>query len=133
MVKIIRPIIGRLIIDNKAEWYDAVKRAVFGYRTSPVRGVISPSELLYGVKPKLVHTKDIEVVTADSHDYCQAELLAPLGHRPGRGDRQQGSSGDKSANTEHVQVGDLILVAYGEVFCRLKWLASSQDTMVHAQ
>lgn len=120
MVKTMKHSIGRLATDNKMEWDEAVTRAVFGYRGRPMRGGISPSELFYGVKPELVRTKGIEQVPPDPHEYRQMELLALLGHRTGRVDLQQGSSGDKNANTEQFQVGDLDLVAYGEMFRSLK-------------
>lgn len=98
MLKTIKHSIGRLVIDNKTEWDDALTNAVSGYSRRPMRCGLSQFELLYGVKSKLVRTELIKRVAAGSHEYRQVELLELLGHRAGRADRQQGSSGDKSSS-----------------------------------
>lgn len=75
------------------------------------------------MKPELVRAEGIDQVAAGSHEYHQGELSALLGHLAGYAGYQQGASRDKTVSIEQIRVGDLVLVAYGEVFGSLKWPA----------
>lgn len=49
----LRQSIRKMVILEKIEWDDAIRRAIFGYRRRPFRDSVSLFELLYGVGPRM--------------------------------------------------------------------------------
>lgn len=113
MVATLKRSFGRILNSCGHDCNVAVTKAVFGYRCSPGESWLLPFELLYGVKPRMVPLAISNGDGPSSINHRQTELLALLGPRAKRVDRQQQRpKGLEDVSERKFEVGDTVLVGH---------------------
>lgn len=96
--------IRRLVVQYGKEWDVFVDKILFGYHRRPARDGVSPFELLYGVKPRILPSDGTDITKKGGAINRNVELLALRGPRAAKAD-SQAKNAQRRKQSEAFAVG----------------------------
>lgn len=115
--------ISRVVVGSGDSWDAAVDRLGSGYCYRPAHIGLSPIELLYAVKMRLLANGEEQDVTAPRRDFRSNELLALTGLRASSAAVQMEHVFRQESYEKKFEGGNLVLAAPGAALLAAKWPA----------